>query len=922
VFGTATALSHLIVFGIISMTTTPSQQLLQLIANGAVFVCANIVGIHQRTLTDHAHRRTFTHVRNYIESRIRLEHERQQQEQLLLSVLPLHLAVEMKNKMLNRLKMNGSGPTSSSSSASTSHLTRKKSAYGRFYDMYVKIHENVSILYADIVNFTPLAVDCTAPVLVRMLNELVGKFEQLAQKNDCLRIKILGDCYYCVSGLPVSRPSHARNCVNMGLDMIEAIRDVREATGVDVDMRIGVHTGFVLSGVLGLRKWQYDVWSDDVVIANHMESSGRPGRVHVSKATLACLDDDYNVEQTCVDTRDAFLRERGIETFFILPRTALTTSNQLHTVASSNNLKRCRSVRCHVTSDDSRQNFMRMSTYLSSWGADRPFAHMDNAAALANNIGSTSVAMIKANLTPLSCVCKQSQQSKDISCLLLLMNDRQTEWAWLCQTDDGFSYNVLCADVIVVCMFIVQVTVLTRSAWSLNLYLVVFLIVTFASFVAVCDIASVKHCCTIKLLKFVVVCGARIKKTFWLRSLIVVLYCCVLYTLAFITAAVDCNDNVRTMCTHLHGNTAYWPVNCLVAMSATTLFLGTSCFLKLVLMIAAAVVYNVVFHVTSGGVLNFDAASVAVNSSASNTLLAEDLPLLPLNVQLSLYLLLFIATFHCFDRQLEITSKLDFIWRRKFSVEKEEVETMGSLNKVLLENILPAHVADHFLSSPHRRDDLYHETYAGICVMFASIPNFWEFCQQNTISKHGIECIRLLNEIICDFDQLLSKPKFSGVEKIKTIGSTYMAATGLQRIKSKRKDSEDRLSHSVVLMTEFALALMTSLEKFNQNSFNLFKLRIGINHGPAIAGVIGARKPQYDIWGDTVNVASRMDTSGVTDKIQFPSWTAEILLSTGYKCECRGEIQVKGKREPITVYVVSPNAPPTSSTLTVAANSC
>lgn len=94
----------------------------------------------------------------------------------------------------------------------------------RFHELHVQRHNNVSILYADIVNFTPLSEQLTPSDLVKTLNELFGRFDQIAKENYCLRIKILGDCYYCVSGLPVSRPQHASNCVTMGLAMIDAIR--------------------------------------------------------------------------------------------------------------------------------------------------------------------------------------------------------------------------------------------------------------------------------------------------------------------------------------------------------------------------------------------------------------------------------------------------------------------------------------------------------------------------------------------------------------------------------------------------------------------------------------------------------------------------------------------------------------------------
>uniref|UniRef100_A0A336MDX2 adenylate cyclase n=1 Tax=Culicoides sonorensis TaxID=179676 RepID=A0A336MDX2_CULSO len=180
----------------------------QVIVQVLFVICSFVLSLYYRLYEEINISSSIDETKDGIDQRIRLECEREQQETLLLSVIPAHVTAEVKKSIMTKM-------------AYASNIQQQQAT--RFHEMHVQRHNNVSILYADIVNFTPLSEQLSASDLVKTLHELFGRFDQIAQENQCLRIKILGDCYYCVSGLPISRPQHAENCVNMGLAMIEAI---------------------------------------------------------------------------------------------------------------------------------------------------------------------------------------------------------------------------------------------------------------------------------------------------------------------------------------------------------------------------------------------------------------------------------------------------------------------------------------------------------------------------------------------------------------------------------------------------------------------------------------------------------------------------------------------------------------------------
>ncbi|XP_009877512.1 PREDICTED: adenylate cyclase type 1-like, partial [Apaloderma vittatum] len=266
-----------------------------------------------------------------------------------------------------------------------------------------------------------------------------------------------------------------------------------------------------------------------------------------------------------------------------------------------------------------------------------------------------------------------------------------------------------------------------------------------------------------------------------------------------------------------------------------------------------------------------------------------------------LAILLFSCALALHSRQVDLKLRLDYLWAVQAEEERDDMERVKLDNKRILFNLLPAHVAQHFLMSNPRNMDLYYQSYSQVGVMFASIPNFNDFYIELDGNNMGVECLRLLNEIIADFDELMDKECYKDIEKIKTIGSTYMAAVGLVPT-SGTKAKKSIYSHLSTL-ADFAIEMFDVLDEINYQSYNDFVLRVGINVGPVVAGVIGARRPQYDIWGNTVNVASRMDSTGVQGKIQVTEEVQRILKRCSYEFVCRGKVSVKGKGEMLTYFL-------------------
>jgi len=155
---------------------------------------------------------------------------------------------------------------------------------------------SATILFADVVDFTPLSERLPPTEVVALLDHLFSNFDELAERHGLEKIKTIGDCYMVAAGVPAPRADHARVVALMALDMQAAMRSVDEVGHLGLELRIGINSGPVVAGVIGRKRFLYDLWGDAVNTASRMESHGTSGRIQITRATKELLDDEFICE--------------------------------------------------------------------------------------------------------------------------------------------------------------------------------------------------------------------------------------------------------------------------------------------------------------------------------------------------------------------------------------------------------------------------------------------------------------------------------------------------------------------------------------------------------------------------------------------------------------------------------------------------
>uniref|UniRef100_A0AAV2LJR3 adenylate cyclase n=1 Tax=Knipowitschia caucasica TaxID=637954 RepID=A0AAV2LJR3_KNICA len=979
-------------------------------------LCAHVIGIHLFIMSEARSRSTFLKVGQAIMHGKDLEVEKALKERMIHSVMPRRVADELMKQGDDEggsgensgkryssgacsaisvgVAGGGGGLQSQNATNPKNHINhkRKKTSIPRgqiiFRPFNMKRMESVSILFADIVGFTKMSANKSAPALVGLLNDLFGRFDRLCELTGCEKISTLGDCYYCVAGCPEPKPDHAYCCVEMGLGMIQAIEQFCQETCETVNMRVGVHTGTVLCGILGMKRFKFDVWSNDVNQANLMEQLGVAGKVHLSEATAKFLDDRYIREDGQVAERAgqiAVEKLKGLKTYLIsgrkleyevqcgcsqvgfssrdylltcphapdiIPGAQAADPLALHQLSDKPGHVSCGAVlssaadQCdevavlnggkedHKTSSSkfvSGHNSRAANGLLSPPLDEAVRASQSSlcdilqekekkassstgtgtSLGMATGPGATGTGMDHSALIQLR--AKNLREKSDVHFVDVIREDSFMKDYFFKPPINKISLNFLERPLEAAYRSSykeevkneIQVKTFASSTFSSFLDVLLscffFLALTVACFLpalvtsapaATAALVLTPFAGLLELLSLVL----SIRMGFHLEEVMSCTRSLLLAVSGWIprhmVGAVLVSLPAVSVLSHF---TLKLPLQVIIFLCCATIlaiiqfcnFCQLSFWMRSVLATVTGVALLLLLYssLRRPNLPKRD-AGLAFTSAADQDISFNPMLSLVHETVLAFFILLLLVWF--LNREFEVSYRLHYHGNVEADKHRCKIQTMRDQAEWLLGNIIPIHVADQL-----KVTQSYSKNHDSVGVIFASIVNFSEFYEESY--EGGKECYRVLNELIGDFDELLRKSEFKSVEKIKTIGATYMAASGLN-VQQMAENEDDSPHTHLLALFNFAIEMIRVLDDFNKNMLGFgFKLRIGYNHGPLTAGVIGTTKLLYDIWGDTVNIASRMDSTGVECRVQVSEESHTILSSMALEFDYRGTVNVKVK---------------------------
>ncbi|XP_064636296.1 adenylate cyclase type 9-like isoform X2 [Lineus longissimus] len=926
---------HSVVFEVLSAVTQEESPVNLIIGKILLHLCIHLVGIHICMMSQVRVRNTFWKVGQSIMSRRDLSVEKQIKEKMIHSLMPPSVAAEA-------MKSRDDKEEEPHEVKRSRKKNNKKKGEIRFRAFNMHRMEKVSILFADIVGFTKMSSNKTAEHLVSLLNDLFGRFDKICTKSGCEKITTLGDCYYCVSGCPEARPDHAKCCVRMGLAMIKAIQKFDEDNNEEVNMRVGVHTGTVLCGIVGTKRFKFDVFSNDVTFANFMESSGQPGRVHISEFTYKCLDDEYEVDpgQDVKDDRvvkvltedyDASTNrytirhvqdDLVIKTYFIIgrkPKVGSTSDSRPQSFkddfhddsASEDGSEQGKG---DVNNENAAALLHRRG---SEFGSDEALANeqkdtQENGGVMMPSVVKQMQEMNDQTDKQLIKCIEEDTTSQEYfykppinQCTLNFINP-DLEWEYRDHyLEDDMDTNIFAAprfsamlDMIVSLLIFVMISICCFIGFEIQIsWIIVFVMSLILELLCVTPL--ILHICFPRVMNFESK-FAQFLSNWYPRHFLGVLissipvaavysnFSCVMFTRWTITQSYFCYLIVTALM-HYCNFTMYsmWMKSVLATVAGIILVILLG--IGVCQLAPSADVQMLANFTTPLPVYS------TVGSNLSDTVLEQlfhGQHALRFEAILDMLLILLLVWF--LNREFEITYRLGFHGDVEAANDRMKMEDAKEQADWLLHNIIPEHVSEQL-----KLTSKYSRNHKHVGVIFACITNFDEMYDESF--EGGLEFLRVLNELVADFEELLNLQKYKDVEKIKTISSTFMAASGLNE--QSRAQNKMELAHLYALM-EFSNDMLKVMERFNESIFNFdFILKIGYNTGEVTAGVIGTTKLLFDIWGDTVNVASRMYSTGCQWRIQVTKDVSQ-QLSDMFEFEYRGPVFVKGKGDLETFLMV------------------